>query len=121
MAAEQARRPAGRQLLLAGLGALLGTAALARTLPASRASAGLAALAATAAGSPDGDGGSGSPDGDGGSGSGRGRQPHVYLVLIDDAGYNDVGYQSADLGAATPFIDSLAAEGVRLERYYAHT
>ena len=112
MAAEQARRPAGRQLLLAGLGALLGAAALARTLPGSRASAGLAALAATAAGS---------PDGDGGSGSGRERQPHVYLVLIDDAGYNDVGYQSADLGAATPFIDSLAAEGVRLERYYAHT
>ena len=28
--------------------------------------------------------------------------PHVVLVVIDDAGYNDMGYQSTDLGAATP-------------------
>ena len=33
-------------------------------------------------------------------------------------GYNDVGYQSTDLGAATPTLDSLASRGVELASYY---
>ncbi|KAH8046912.1 glycosyl transferase [Aureococcus anophagefferens] len=58
---------------------------------------------------------------DGASAASSTPSTHVYVVLIDDAGFNDVGYQSADLGAATPFVDSLAESGVRLRRYYAHT
>ena len=58
---------------------------------------------------------------DGASAASSTPSTHVYVVLIDDAGFNDVGYQSADLGAATPFVDSLAESGVQLKRYYTHT
>ena len=44
--------------------------------------------------------------------------PHIVLFLVDDAGINDVGYTSTDITSATPYIDSLAAEGVKLSRYY---
>ena len=37
--------------------------------------------------------------------------------MLDDAGYNDVGYNSTD--AVTPNIDSIARDGVRLSRYYS--
>ncbi len=49
--------------------------------------------------------------------------PHVVLVVIDDMGFNDIGYQSTDLGGAksvesmTPVIDRLAASGVKLDWY----
>ena len=45
--------------------------------------------------------------------------PHIWFILADDLGWNDVGYQSTDLGACTPTIDALAREGVRLHAYYA--
>ena len=45
-------------------------------------------------------------------------QPHIILVTIDDAGWNDVGYQSTDLFEVTPHMNKLAAGGVTLDQYY---
>lgn len=45
-------------------------------------------------------------------------KPHIVFFLVDDMGYNDIGYQSEDIPNATPFLDSLAADGVKLTRYY---
>jgi len=48
--------------------------------------------------------------------------PHVALFLVDDQGWNDVGYQSTDLFDLTPTIDALAADGIKLTAYYTmHT
>lgn len=47
-------------------------------------------------------------------------QPNVILILIDDAGMNDIGHQSTDLGELTPFMDSLSSQGVRLSKYYTN-
>jgi len=44
--------------------------------------------------------------------------PHVVVLYADDMGFNDIGYQSTDLSFTTPFLDSLAADGVILSRYY---
>ena len=44
--------------------------------------------------------------------------PHIALVLVDDWGWNDVGYQSTDLGDCTPHMDQLAHTGVKLTNYY---
>lgn len=44
---------------------------------------------------------------------------HVLFVLVDDMGFNDVGYQSIDLAGVTPTIDDLANEGIKLSRYYS--
>ena len=44
--------------------------------------------------------------------------PHIVLMLVDDMGYNDIGYQSNDLFRATPTIDALAAAGIKLTNYY---
>ncbi|XP_062851464.1 arylsulfatase I [Trichomycterus rosablanca] len=42
--------------------------------------------------------------------------PHIVFVMVDDQGYNDVGYHGSDI--RTPVLDQLAAEGVKLENYY---
>ena len=34
--------------------------------------------------------------------------------MIDDMGWNDIGYQSTDLVGVTPNIDKLAAGGVKV-------
>ncbi len=49
-----------------------------------------------------------------------GKQPHVLFILVDDLGYNDVGYNGKHHGSAmkTPGIDKLATEGVILGNYY---
>ena len=44
-------------------------------------------------------------------------RPHIVLLIADDLGWNDVGYHGSEI--ATPAIDRLASEGVRLERFYA--
>jgi arylsulfatase A-like enzyme len=44
------------------------------------------------------------------------QQPHVVFTLVDDWGYNDVGWRSTDL--STPNIDSLAESGIKLMSYY---
>ena len=46
-------------------------------------------------------------------------KPHIVMVLADDLGWNQVGYQS-DGHVSTPHIDALAGSGVRLKRMYAH-
>jgi len=44
--------------------------------------------------------------------------PHIVVFMVDDQGWNDIGYQSSDLDWATPFIDNLAETGVILDHYY---
>ncbi len=46
-------------------------------------------------------------------------RPHVVLILLDDVGYDDVGAFGAH-DIQTPNIDRLAAEGMRLTRFYTH-
>ena len=41
---------------------------------------------------------------------------NVVLLVADDLGWRDVGYHGSEI--ATPQLDRLAAEGVRLERFY---
>ena len=48
-----------------------------------------------------------------------GSKPHVVFVLVDDAGYNDLGPGSSDLSALTPNLNALAADGVSFTSYYA--
>ncbi len=46
------------------------------------------------------------------------RQPNILLIVSDDQGYLDLGSMgSPDI--LTPQLDQLAAEGIRLTRYYA--
>lgn len=44
--------------------------------------------------------------------------PNIFFVLVDDMGYNDVGFQSTDLAYATPTLDRLANNGIILTNYY---
>ena len=44
-------------------------------------------------------------------------RPNVVILLADDLGFADVGYRGSPI--ATPAIDRLAEEGVRLERFYS--
>ena len=43
-------------------------------------------------------------------------KPNVVMLLLDDLGWSDTGYQGADY--STPTIDSMAAEAIRLNQYY---
>lgn len=43
--------------------------------------------------------------------------PNIVIIMADDLGWNDVGYHGSEI--RTPVLDKLAAEGVRLERFYA--
>lgn len=45
------------------------------------------------------------------------KPPHIVYVIVDDLGWKDVGYHGSDI--RTPNIDSLAANGARLEQFYA--
>jgi len=45
-------------------------------------------------------------------------RPNVVIFLADDLGWADVGYHGSEI--ATPGIDRLAREGLRLERFYAN-
>ena len=47
--------------------------------------------------------------------------PHIVYVLFDDMGWNDIGYQSTDMGDLTPVLDELAATGVKLDSYYVQS
>lgn len=45
-------------------------------------------------------------------------QPNVIILLADDLGWADVGYHGSDI--ETPAIDSIAEQGMRLERFYVN-
>lgn len=45
------------------------------------------------------------------------RRPNIVLILSDDQGYADVGYQGAE-GFTTPNIDWMAAHGMRFTDFY---
>ncbi|MFP8871521.1 MAG: sulfatase-like hydrolase/transferase [Myxococcota bacterium] len=45
-------------------------------------------------------------------------RPNIIIMLADDLGWADVGYHGSDI--ATPSLDRLANEGMRLERFYVN-
>lgn len=45
-------------------------------------------------------------------------QPNVLVVVLDDLGFGDVGYNNPEMASATPTIDRLAAAGVKLDQFY---
>lgn len=44
--------------------------------------------------------------------------PNIVLVMADDLGWGDVGYNGNPI-AKTPHLDQMANEGIRLDRFYA--
>ena len=44
-------------------------------------------------------------------------KPSLVLIVSDDTGWNDIGFNGSKVH--TPHIDSLARDGVRLDRFYA--
>ena len=47
--------------------------------------------------------------------------PNIVIFLVDDLGWNQVGYHANPVGnneIKTPFIDAYAAAGLKLERSY---
>ncbi|XP_077865368.1 arylsulfatase B-like [Saccoglossus kowalevskii] len=56
-------------------------------------------------------------DGDDDSCDVSGKQPHIVVVLIDDAGWNDVGWNNDFM--PTPVLNELAYNGVILNNMYA--
>ncbi len=51
------------------------------------------------------------------NGAERGDQPNIILILADDMGYNDAHYNGQTY-IETPYLDSLALNGVRMESFY---
>ena len=45
------------------------------------------------------------------------QRPNIVYIVADDLGWKDVGYHGSDI--KTPNIDKLAADGARLEQFYA--
>jgi arylsulfatase A-like enzyme len=49
-----------------------------------------------------------------------GTKPHIVISLVDDLGFADVGFNTKNPHAYTPFVDSLAHQGVILDRHYGY-
>jgi len=47
-------------------------------------------------------------------------RPNIIVIMADDLGFGDVGYQGFNPNLRTPNIDRLAAEGVILDNYFTH-
>jgi arylsulfatase A-like enzyme len=45
------------------------------------------------------------------------KQPNIVYIVADDLGWKDVGFHGSDI--KTPTLDKLAADGARLEQFYA--
>lgn len=48
-------------------------------------------------------------------------RPNIVFFLADDIGWSDFGYHGYDLVGATPTIDTMASEGVKLYSVYGQT
>ncbi|WP_274620694.1 sulfatase-like hydrolase/transferase [Colwellia maritima] len=46
-------------------------------------------------------------------------KPNVLVIIADDAGFGDVGYNGAEIN--TPTLDGLANDGVRLNNFYTYS
>ena len=46
-----------------------------------------------------------------------GRPPNIVLILADDMGYGDVGFNGAT-GPKTPHLDNMAKEGMKFTDFY---
>lgn len=46
------------------------------------------------------------------------KAPNIVIFLVDDWGYNDVGYQSSYLSWTTPNIDRLAQTGIKFTNFF---
>lgn len=46
-------------------------------------------------------------------------RPNVIVIMADDMGWNDIGYNNAQI--ETPNLDKLAEGGVRLDQFYAYS
>lgn len=46
--------------------------------------------------------------------------PNIVFLLVDDWGFNDVGFRSTYMSWTTPNIDKLASTGIILDNYYTH-
>ncbi len=53
-----------------------------------------------------------------GEGASAARKPNVLVIVADDLGYADVGFQGLSKDVKTPHLDSLAAGGVRFTNSY---
>eukprot|EP01060_Flectonema_neradi_P000503 TRINITY_DN10315_c0_g2_i3.p1 TRINITY_DN10315_c0_g2~~TRINITY_DN10315_c0_g2_i3.p1 ORF type:complete len:558 (+),score=132.44 TRINITY_DN10315_c0_g2_i3:266-1939(+) len=52
-----------------------------------------------------------------------GSLPHIFMVVVDDWGWADVGYHGAKMASGdslTPTIDGFVKEGIELNRHYVH-
>jgi arylsulfatase A-like enzyme len=49
--------------------------------------------------------------------SAQSKKPNIVYIVSDDQGWKDVGYHGSDI--KTPTIDQLAANGTRMEQFYA--
>eukprot|EP01035_Chromulina_nebulosa_P034545 gene34545-46357_t len=47
------------------------------------------------------------------------RKPNFIFILADDLGANSVGYEAYDLESVTPYLTSLAKDGIVMSNYYA--
>ncbi len=46
-------------------------------------------------------------------------KPNIIFILADDLGWGDVGYHGSKI--MTSSIDTMAREGIKLERYYTQS
>ena len=50
------------------------------------------------------------------------KKPNIFVIIIDDLGFNQVGYranQTGNMDVITPNIDDLAGRGIIMDRFYA--
>lgn len=48
-----------------------------------------------------------------------GAKPNLFLILVDDMGWNDIGYQSMDMQAVTPNLNRMANSGIKVSPSHA--